>query len=222
MKVACLWSGGKDSCFACYKAILEGYQIISLLNFTHSKGAYSLSHGLPAKIIASQAKLISLPILQKRMPEGAYEKEFKDLIRQWKIEKGMEGIVFGDIYVQEHKDWIERVCGETGIKAIFPLWGLDTKKIIFDFIDSGFHAIVVCVKDDILVNDWLGRKIDRKFIEELLKFNPGIDPCGENGEYHTLVVDGPIFKKRIEILEAYPIIKEDFCKRRFLDIRRFE
>ena len=219
MKAACLWSGGKDSCFACYKAISEGHKIISLMNFTQADGAFSLSHGLPAKIIAAQADLASLPILQKGMPKDTYEKEFKDLIRYWKEERGMEGIVFGDIYLQEHKDWIDRVCREAEIETIFPLWKLDTKKIIFDFIDSGFEAIVVCVKHDILGNEWLGRKINRNFIEELLKFNPRIDPCGEAGEFHTLVISGPSFNGRLTITSSQI---EDHEGRGFLNIKGYK
>jgi len=219
MKAACLWSGGKDSCFACYKAILEGRQIISLLNFTQPDGVFSLSHGLPGKIIADQAALAGLPILQKGMPQDGYEKEFKALIKDWKKEKCIEGIVFGDIYLQEHKDWIDRVCGEAGIKTIFPLWKLDTMKIIFDFIDSGFEAIVVCVKQDILGNEWLGRKIDRNFIEELLKFNPRIDPCGEAGEFHSLVISGPLFSGRLNITSSKI---EDHEGRGFLNIKGYK
>jgi uncharacterized protein (TIGR00290 family) len=219
MKAACLWSGGKDSCFACHKAISEGHKIISLMNFTQPDGAFSLSHGLPAKIIKDQAGLAGIPILQKGMPWGGYEKEFKALIKDWKKEKGMEGLVFGDIYLQEHKDWIDRVCREAEIETIFPLWKLDTKKIIFDFIDSGFESIVVCVKHDILSNEWLGRKIDRNFIEELLKFNPRIDPCGEAGEFHSLVISGPLFNGRLSITSSQI---EDHEGRGFLNIKGYK
>ena len=219
MKAVCLWSGGKDSCFACYKAVSEGHKIISLMNFTQPDGELSLSHGLPANIIKDQASLAGIPILQKGMPWGSYEKEFKALINDWKKEKDMEGLVFGDIYLQEHKDWIDRVCREAEIETIFPLWKLDTKKIIFDFIDSGFEAIVVCVKHDILGNEWLGRKIDRNFIKELLKFNPRIDPCGEAGEFHSLVISGPSFNGRLTITSSQI---EDHEGRGFLNIKGYK
>lgn len=219
MKVVSLWSGGKDSCFACYKAISLGHQVVSLVNFTlASHGKNSLSHGLSAEIISKQAGSTGIPLIQKAMPQGGYEKEFKNLTAQWKNDLGVGGIVFGDIYLKEHKDWIGRVCKETDIEPILPLWELDTKKIIFDFIDCGFQAIVVCVKKDVLGNDWLGRKIDRKFIEDLEMHNPRIDPCGESGEFHTLVIAGPIFNGALEIVSA-EIREQD--GRGFLNIKEF-
>jgi uncharacterized protein (TIGR00290 family) len=181
-------------------------------------GKDSLSHGLGAELISKQASLTGIPLFQKAMPQGSYEKEFKDLIVQWKEKRGIQGIVFGDIYLQEHKDWIDRICKELDVEPILPLWELNTKKIIFDFIDCGFQAIVVCVKQDVLGNEWLGRKIDRDFIKELEIYNPRIDPCGESGEFHTLVTAGPMFNSAIEIVSA-GIKEED--GRGFLEIREF-
>lgn len=218
MKVISLWSAGKDSCFACYKAISLGYKVVRLVNFTQPHGKDSLSHGLCAELISKQAGLTGIPLIQKAMPQGSYEKEFKDLIAQWKKDLGIGGIVFGDIYLKSHKDWIDRVCKEMDVEPILPLWELNTKQIILDFIDCGFEAIVVCVKQDILGNEWLGRKIDRKFIEELEIHNPRIDPCGESGEFHTLVIAGPMFKGAVEIVAAET---RDQDGRGFLDIREF-
>jgi uncharacterized protein (TIGR00290 family) len=218
MKTVGLWSGGKDSCLACYKAIAMGHQVVSLVNFTQPDGEGSLSHGLSAEIISKQVGLTGIPLIQKAIPQGSYEKEFKSLIAQLKKDLGITGIVFGDIYVKEHKDWIDRVCKEMDIEPILPLWELDTKKIISDFIDRGFQTIVVCVKHDVLGNEWLGRKIDRKFIEDLGKLNSRIDPCGESGEFHTLVVSGPMFKGSIEIVSS-GTKEED--GRGFFDIKEF-
>lgn len=219
MKVVALWSAGKDSCFACYKAISLGHKVVSLVNFTQPHGKDSLSHGLGAKFISKQAGLTGIPLIQKAMPQGSYEKEFKNLIARWKKDMDIGGIVFGDIYLKGHKDWIDRVCREVDIEPILPLWELNTKRIIFDFIDSGFQAIVVCVKQDVLGNEWLGRKIDRDFIEELEIYNPRIDPCGESGEFHTLVIAGPMFKGALEIVSA-GIKNQD--GRGFLDITQAE
>jgi diphthine-ammonia ligase len=218
MKVAGLWSGGKDSCFACYKAISLGHKISVLFNFTDSEGKNSLSHRLPAELILKQAKLVGIPVVQKAMSKDTYEREFKALVSAWKKKKGIEGIVFGDIYLKEHKDWIERVCRELAIEPILPLWGKDTKELLREIIDSGFKAIVVSTKADLLGKDWLGRSIGEGFIREL---KPEIDPCGEKGEFHTLVVDGPIFSRPIQIMEAKPILKESFGKHWFLDIKNY-
>jgi len=218
MKVVCLWSGGKDSCFACYKAKISGHKILGLFNFTETEGNKSLSHGLPAELIVKQAKLIGIPLVQKAMPKEKYEEEFKSLVSEWKKKKGIEGIVFGDIYLKEHKDWIDRVCRELKVKPILPLWKRDTAQLILEMLDRGFESIVVATKADILGKEWLGRKIDKEFVRGL---NPKIDPCGEKGEFHTLVVDGPMFSKPIKIIEAEPVIKERFGKHWFLNIKKY-
>jgi len=197
MKVVSLWSGGKDSCFACYKAKQQGYQIISVINFTDSDRVNSVSHGLSADIIQKQADLIDIPLLQKTMPKKGYKDAFKVLIEELKAKEGIEGIVFGDIYLQEHRDWIDKVCEELRVEPILPIWTHDTEKLIRDIIDSGFKSIVVSTRKDILGEEWLGREIDDKFIKDLSAIG-NIDLCGEKGEFHTFTYDGPIFKRKIE------------------------
>ncbi|MDD5130991.1 MAG: diphthine--ammonia ligase [Candidatus Omnitrophica bacterium] len=220
MKVAGLWSAGKDSCFACYKAISLGYDLSVLFNFTESSGKNSLSHGLAAPLVFKQAQLTGMPIVQKAMPgdREAYRQELKALVHAWKKKAGIAGIVFGDIYLQEHKDWIDAFCREVEVEPVMPLWGRDVKELILEIIDSGFKATVIAVKADSLGKEWLGRVIDRKFIEEL---NPEVDPCGERGEFHTLVVDGPLFREPLRILEAEPVLRENFGEHWFLDIKKY-
>jgi len=197
MKVVSLWSGGKDSCFAYYKAKQQGYQIISVINFTDSDRVNSVSHGLSADIIQKQADLIDIPLLQKTMPKKGYKDAFKVLIEELKAKEGIEGIVFGDIYLQEHRDWIDKVCEELRVEPILPIWTHDTEKLIRDIIDSGFKSIVVSTRKDILGEEWLGREIDDKFIKDLSAIG-NIDLCGEKGEFHTFTYDGPIFKQKIK------------------------
>ncbi len=197
MKAVSLWSGGKDSCFACYKAKQQGYQIISVINFTDSDRVNSVSHGLSADIIQKQADLIDIPLLQKTMPKKGYKDAFKVLIEELKAKEGIEGIVFGDIYLQEHRDWIDKVCEELRVEPILPIWTHDTEKLIRDIIDSGFKSIVVSTRKDILGEEWLGREIDDKFIKDLSAIG-NIDLCGEKGEFHTFTYDGPIFKQKIK------------------------
>lgn len=214
MRVVSLWSGGKDSCFACYKAELQGHQIVSLINFTNSDGTGSVSHGLSADIIRKQTRLIGIPFLQKAMPKEGYRDAFQALIKRYKIKEGIEGIVFGDIYLQEHRDWIDKVCKELEVEAILPIWTRDTENLIRMIIDSGFKSIVVSVNKDILGKDWLGREIDDGFVKDL-KAIGDVDLCGERGEFHTFVYDGPIFKKPVEFTMGKKILKD---KRWFLDI----
>lgn len=151
MKVISLWSGGKDSCFACYKAISSGYEVLALVNFIQLDAENSLSHGLSSEIILKQAQRTGIPLVQKTMPDNkTYRDEFKTLINNWKKKSNIEGVVFGDIYLQEHKDWIDKVCEETEVKAIFPIWRKDTSNLIEEIINSGFKSIVVSVKKDVL------------------------------------------------------------------------
>lgn len=198
MKTVCLWSAGKDSCFACYKAGLAGHKILSLVNFTTLDGKKSLSHGLDAGLIQRQAQAIGIPLFQKAMPKGSgYREAFKDALRQWKAEKGIEGIVFGDIYLEEHKVWIDKVCQEAGLEVIMPLWGKDTTDLVSEFIEIGFQAIVVSTLTKFMGAEWLGRRIDESFLTELKTLGT-IDPCGEKGEFHSFVYAGPGFSQVVD------------------------
>jgi len=217
MRVVASWSGGKESCFSCYKAISEGFEVSYLLNFV-SKDERCMSHGLDSKLIVAQSQAIEIPIVQKEVTWDTYEKGFKIGIRQLK-RMGVRGAVFGDIDVQEHKDWVDRICNELGIKPVMPLWGLDPKRILTDFIDEGFEAVVVMVKADLLSEDWLGRKVDRNFVSDLLKLESKVHLCGELGEYHTFVSDGPLFKRRLEILDSEKIARNGYW---FLDISKYK
>jgi len=207
VKVISLWSGGKDSCFACYKAKQQGYQIVSVVNFTNSDGCDSVSHGLSANIIQRQAGLIDIPLLQKAMPRKGYTDEFKVLVEELKVKEGIEGIVFGDIYLQEHRDWIDKVCGELKVEAILPIWTNDTEKLIRDIIDSGFKSIVVSARKDILGEEWLGREIDGGFVKDL-KALGNFDLCGEKGEFHTFVYDGPLFNEKVGFTKGSKTLRD--------------
>lgn len=214
--VVASWSG-KESCFACYKAILEGFKVSHLLNFV-SKDERCMSHGLHSKLIAAQSQAIEIPIVQRQVTWDTYEQGFKIAIRELK-KKGVSGAVFGDIDIQEHKDWVDRICNELDITPVMPLWGLNAEQILTDFIDEGFEAIVVMVKADLLSAEWLRRRVDRNFVSDLLKLDSKVHPCGELGEYHSFVFDGPLFKRRLEILDSKKIPKNGYW---FLDISRYE
>jgi diphthine-ammonia ligase len=203
---AASWSGGKDSCLACWKAISQGLKVNHLLNFIHADSTKAMSHGLDSKLLALQAQAMGLPILQQKVTWETYEAGFKDALEKLKL-KGITGLVTGDIYLQEHKDWIDRVCGEVGIKALLPLWEIDSPTLLTDFIEAGFKAIIVSVKSKFLGKEWLGRQVDKKLASELGQI--GVDVCGEAGEFHTFVYDGPAFKKPVKIGKAVPVARND-------------
>ena len=214
------WSGGKDSCLACYKAMRQGYQVKYLLNFISKEYKRCCFHGVEAKILKLQSDLIGIPLVQKEVTADMkeYEKEFKEAVSSLKQE-GITEMVFGDIYLDEHKNWVERVCHDVGVRPIEPLWNTSTETLINEFVESGFKAVVVSCQADKFTEDFVGRQVDKIFLEELKSRN--ICPCGENGEFHTLVIDGPIFKRSIRILEAQPVLKEGFWKYWFLDIKKY-
>ena len=210
------WSGGKDSCFALYEAIDKGYEISHLVNFI-SKDFHRVSfHGTEAKLIQLQSQSIEIPLLQKETTRDGYEQEFKEAVRSL-IPIGVEGMVFGDIYLQEHKDWVERVCGDLGIEVVEPLWGKNTEKILSVFIEKGFEAVIVSAQSKLIGENWIGRRVDKALLDYLKRKN--IDVCGENGEYHTLVTDGPIFKRPIQLIETRTIIRDNYW---FLDTVKYQ
>lgn len=221
MKVIASWSGGKDSCLACYQAMQRGYQVEYLLNFISEEYKRCCFHGIEAKLLNLQAGLIGIPIIQKEVSPDMkeYEKEFKEAVSKAKAD-GIRGMVFGDIYLDEHKDWVERVCKDLEIQPIEPLWGLQPEKIVEDFINLRFQAIVVSCKANLFEKEWIGRYVDKNFIKDLKR--RGICLCGENGEFHTFVIDGPIFNKKIEITKSQTILKEGFWNHWFLDIQKYK
>jgi diphthine-ammonia ligase len=201
LKVAASWSGGKDSCFACYKAIQEGYDVAQLLIMMSNKNRSNF-HMISSALLDAQSQAIGIPIVKWVAAPNTYEQDFKKALLQMKA-KGVEGLVTGDVYdVALHEaGWLDRVCNEVGLEPVKPLWHRDTGQIINEFINVGFKAIVVRVKNELLGLEWLGRQVNKKFVEDLAKLGT-VDPCGERGEFHTFVTDGPLFKNSIEILET--------------------
>lgn len=202
-KVFMSWSGGKESCLACYKAMLNGFDVSYLLNFINFRGR-SMPHQIRSELIRAQSQAIGIPLIQKRTSGKTYEQEFRNAMLQLK-QLGVGIGVFGDIDIQLHRDYVEKLCGKE-VKSIWPLWEQEREKTLNEFINAGFTAIVVATKANLLGEEWLGRKIDKEFIQDL-KNRQGVDLCGEWGEYHSFVTDGPFFKKRIEILESSKNLK---------------
>jgi diphthine-ammonia ligase len=210
------WSGGKDSCFACYQALAQGYKISHLVNFVSQQYQRVSFHGTDKRLIQLQSQAIGIPVFQKETTFGNYTEDFKNAIRTL-LPGGIKGMVFGDIYNDQHLAWVEGVCAELGIEAVEPLWGKSTESILTGFIDAGFEAVIVSAKAQLIDEEWLGRVVDRDFINYLKSRN--VDLCGENGEYHTLVVGGPLFKRKIEITESRTIKREGYW---FLDTIKYK
>jgi uncharacterized protein (TIGR00290 family) len=200
MKVVASWSGGKDSCYAYYLAKQQGHQVLSLLTMMMNENKSNF-HMIPSGILDAQAEAMGVPLIKKTTSAATYEVDFKAVLAEFKA-KGAEGLVTGDIYeVAGHEEgWLERVCKEMGLVTVKPLWMGDTRQIYLDYLKTGFKATVVRTNKTLSL-DWLGRVLDSKFYDAILALGD-VDPCGEGGEYHTVITDGPNFKQKIELIET--------------------
>jgi len=208
------WSGGKDCCLACFKAMNDGLDVRFLLNMATEDGMRSRSHGLSKEVLEMQAQAIDLPLIQRMTSWNNYEQEFSKVLLELK-EQGVTDGIFGDIDLDEHRLWVERVCQEYGITPHLPLWAQDQSALLREFIDSGFKALIVAVDAAVMGEEWLGRVVDANLVVDLEKAG-NITPCGEAGEYHTLVIGGPLFKKDLEVSKAERIMRDNHW---FLDIK---
>jgi len=212
------WSGGKDSCLAYYRSTHNQIKSCYLLNMATEDGCCSRSHGLSTELLQMQSQAIGIPLVQRQTSWADYESEFKKALLIFRDE-GVTSGVFGDIDLDEHRQWVERVCAECGITPHLPLWGENQNSLLREFIDAGFEAVVVATRAAQLGEEWLGRKIDPEFLADLVEKKKDITPCGEAGEYHTFVIDGPLFKKGIRIIEAERIQRDEHW---FFEIGRCE
>ena len=213
------WSGGKDCCFACYQAAASGLKVHCLVNMITEDGKRSWTHGLSTELLEVQSQAIGIPLIQRRTTMANYETEFKDMLLALKQE-GIKGGVFGDIDLEEHRQWVNRICQQVNITPYLPLWGYSQEAILKNFMGLGFEAIVVVARADLFSQEWLGRKINLDFLSHLseLKQTNEIQLCGEAGEYHTFVTNGPLFNQRIEILETNKVLRDGYW---FLDILKY-
>jgi uncharacterized protein (TIGR00290 family) len=196
VKVFSSWSGGKECALATYKAISQGHEVLYLLNFISEDGERSRSHGIKAGVLALQAEAIGIPLIQVKTSWENYEENFKKVVKELK-DKGIEGGVFGDMDLEEHREWVERVCGEVGIKAFLPLWGIKAEELIAEFLKLKFKAIVIATR---LEESLLGKVLDKALVRRITKL--GSHPCGESGEYHTFVTAGPIFRRALKVTKG--------------------
>ena len=186
----CSWSGGKDSCLALHRAIRLGGVPKKLLTMLSEDGLRSRSHGLPPQVIAAQAAAMNLPLHTGRAGWDGYEAAFLARLAEFRA-AGIADGVFCDIDLEVHRQWVERVCGMRDITAHLPLWQEARRDLVADFIGAGFSATIVAVSDARLPQSFLGRQLDWQTVADLEA--AGADACGEEGEFHTLVTDGPLF-----------------------------
>lgn len=203
----CSWSGGKDSCFATMQAIQEGYQSAVLLNVLNEAGKISRSHGIPAQILQQQANAIGLPIHLISSSWQDYESNFIAALEDLKSTYQLTHAVFGDIDLQPHRDWEEKVCNNVQLEAVLPLWQQDRKALVLQMLDAGIETIIVSC-NSIMGEPFLGKTLTPALIETIEAI--GVDACGENGEFHTLVMNCPLFKNRIQVEFGEKLLHEGY------------
>jgi uncharacterized protein (TIGR00290 family) len=197
-KVIFNWSGGKDSALCLYKILQANqYDVMCLLTSISEQYQRISMHGVRVDLLDLQAESIGLPLLKVQIPDMStieiYEKVMTTTLTDL-ITRGVTASVFGDIFLEDLRKYRESKLSELDLKAIFPLWNISTGRLIREFIDLGFKAIISCVNDKYLDKSFAGRIIDNDFLKEL---PDNVDPCGENGEFHSFVFDGPLFKEPI-------------------------
>lgn len=209
------WSGGKDSCLAMHRAIQDGHEIVCILNTISDEYGRVRFHGTHADHIKAQSECLGIPLVQGRSSGTRYTEDFKSLVQE-ALKYSPEGIVFGDIHLKDCFLWAKSIADSFDLKLFEPLWKNEQEDLLREFVGSGFKAVVVNTQDEKLDQAWVGRAIDEKFISDIRKV-PGIDPSGENGEYHTLVLSGPLFQKSISINSTTTIQRDGY---NFLDIKQ--
>jgi len=208
----CSWSGGKDSCLALYYAMQNGGIPKALLTMLKKDGERSRAHGLPVDLIKRQAESLNIPLVVRKSSWDDYEKVFLSTLQEFKKER-IEYGVFGDIDLEPHLEWVERVCSFAAIQPYEPLWKRSRLNLLYDFFQLGFTAIIIAVKQGILDSHFLGQILNEQVVKEMEEI--GIDPSGEKGEYHTVVTDGPIFSFAIHLEIKRHFVQNGYF---FLDI----
>ena len=202
------FSGGKDSALALYHAMQTG-TVIGLIVMLEEQGQRSRSHAMPLDIIRAQADAVALPVFMTSSSWADYETRFIALLDQAK-QHGAEVLVTGDLDMPEHGCWHDRVTQQVGLKLGMPLWLRPHREVVEEFIQLGFKSVIVTInlKLGMQVED-LGKILTLEYIQELE--DRGIDPCGEGGEFHTTVIDGPIFNKAIPVRHGDIVYHEEYA-----------
>jgi uncharacterized protein (TIGR00290 family) len=211
MNTTCSWSGGKDSCFALMQAIKQGYKPKVLLNVLNEAGKISRSHGIPQNILEAQASAAGLPIHLISSSWQDYEVKFVQALQQLTKQHDLQYAVFGDIDLQAHRDWEEKVCEKAGLQAVLPLWKQDRRQLVYGMLESQIETIIVSC-NEVMGETFLGKTLTPALVDELEQL--GIDACGENGEYHTLVLNCPLFSSRLGVKVTNKMLHDKywFCE----------
>ncbi|MEN4758746.1 diphthine--ammonia ligase [Chryseobacterium sp. C39-AII1] len=206
------WSSGKDSALALYKTLKEDqFEIISLLTSINKEFQRISMHGVHVSLLEKQAESLGFPLIKIEIPKEPSMKEYSEIMSKTMNEIQSQGVthsIFGDIFLEDLRKYREDQLQSIGMEGAFPLWKIDTGELIHEFLNLSFKTIVTCVNGTYLDKSFAGRIIDKDFIKDLPE---KVDPCGENGEFHTFTFDGPIFKNPVQF-EIGEVVKKTYSK----------
>ena len=205
------WSGGKDSAMALFTLLQQHEFDVAALLTSVTEGYERISmHGVRCELLRRQAESIGLPLHEVRIPpqcvNSLYEERMEQALRHF-LAQGIRRVAFGDIFLEDLRLYRERNLAKVGMEAIFPIWKRDTRELAQFFVAKGFRARTACVDPRILDRSFAGRELDAEFFADL---PPHADPCGENGEFHTFVYDGPIFRQAVAIRTGEVVDRDGF------------
>lgn len=211
--IALLWSGGKDSSLA-LQALQEDerYQVQILLTTVTSGHDRISMHGVRRRLLEAQVASVDLELDVVEIPQACSNDQYLSTMNEALgrlRQRGITAVAAGDIHLEDVREYRESLLRGAGLDAVFPLWGQDTTALAWRFLELGFEAVTTCVDTSALDSRFAGRTFDPEFLNELPK---SVDPCGENGEFHTFVYDGPIFAERVSIRRGIKIVRDErFC-----------
>ena len=194
-RAAISWSGGKDSYAALHRTVAD-FDVVAMVTMFDEEAARSRSHGLRPEVLAAQAERLGLRRVTGRCTWQTYNAAFSAALATLAFE-GITHVIFGDILFEEHRRWAERLCEPHGIVAVEPLWGSSTDTLFEEWVASGADAVIVTARAELLDESWLGRRLSRELLPEFARL--GVDPCGERGEYHTVVTNAPLFDRPLHL-----------------------
>jgi uncharacterized protein (TIGR00290 family) len=208
-KIVVGWSGGKDSALALYEVQKAGgYDAVELLTTVTEDYDRISIHDVRRVLLEQQAEALGLPLEKMLIPKGAsnkeYEEELLTLLRSYR-NRGFVSVVFGDIFLADVKKYRDDLLAKIGMRGIYPLWKRSTKELAERFVSLGFKAVITVVDSNALGKEFAGREYDRQFLADL---PVGVDPCGENGEFHSFVYDGPLFSKAVAFTKGAVAFRE--------------
>jgi uncharacterized protein (TIGR00290 family) len=202
------WSGGKDAAFALWEmGQSDTVAVIELLTTVSADTDRSSMHGVRRDLYERQAKAVGLPIRFVEIPDDASNEEYEAAMAEATAEyerRGVERLAFADLFLEDVRAYREDRLADTDVEGYWPIWGRDTDEVIREFLDAGFEATVVAVEGDSLSASFAGRRLDADFLADLPE---DVDPCGENGEFHTFVHDGPIFDSPVPVRTGERVTK---------------